>query len=892
MRLLSSYFLYLCISVVTVVGRTESAAADGSIDLIEHTTGATNINSVTGHGGMAVGLSADGDVTTLLWPNASLSDQLGYITSNAFDARARPRMGAPEGSGIFLGLLIETTQGQRTAYWLRDRSLFTITQDYADDGPNPRTRYEAEALGLIAEVTDAISPTSSVLVRHVVIQMSPTSSIRRAWLLTYANLSPTPPNSRVPKLPVVDWAMDGRNDFAALWDADATAVLHFHPRDQLIYDTTFRLFAPREALFGPLGDLLSRGAITAEETAALVARLDQDYAPGAYLLLSTRPAPDQHQLGYDATPFCDVVDELVANLQALPDRIEGFQSPVDPKQMELLRCRDRTPAFVARGWKHAARDALDDVKDGELEGSPVAAGEVNEALRTPLVLVRLGDGTSTAAASVILGAGATLAEARAATAGTEPGEVAAAAEEAVRTWLRGRRLPTKGSDRLRAVARRALINIRAGTVAENSAIVASLARQPSYGFDWPRDGAFFNLLHDVSGQAEVVSRRAALYSAWQRKEEDAPELLVDLPPPLNPDGRNRDSYPRFMWEMNYYADGAPGGLFRFEIDNSALTVWSLVAHAGWIPERAESYLREHWEMIASAANFLAEWRDPDNGLQAPAQEDDNAHYTQTLHGAITVYGALEMAARGARFLGETSLAAAWERRAGELREALLTHFYDSEQQHFIAPPTHLFPGAVHTGPTAWLVWPMQLLPFDDARMRSQVARDLDAITPIVQLARDGGIYFLKNTLAAAMFAHAVGDAAVLDRVATLLEHIAALSTPGTNHFGEATVTVQTAQGAMPSQRVATPHLWEGALFYLSAMALEDASLLQRHDEILPVAQIPGRGREEGCACKVGRGGAASSGSAWLLLLLWPLWRRSPPRKRSRIKSLIQMAISS
>jgi hypothetical protein len=51
--------------------------------------------------------------------------------------------------------------------------------------------------------------------------------------------------------------------------------------------------------------------------------------------------------------------------------------------------------------------------------------------------------------------------------------------------------------------------------------------------------------------------------------------------------------------------------------------------------------------------------------------------------------------------------------------------------------------------------------------------------------------------------------------------LAAMATADTMQFGEVFVTTQPAGATAPvfSQRVAAPHVWEGTLFYLAAMAL-------------------------------------------------------------------------
>ena len=174
------------------------------------------------------------------WPSPSYADQLGYLSSNDLEARSLPRLGAPEGAGLFLGLLIEKGDGSREVTWLRDRARWQIDQSYGDDdGANIVTRHTSADLRLTVTVTDAIRPPSTpadggdadVLVRLVTVARAVGSPVSSAWLLTYANLSPTPSNSRLAELPIVDWLLDGTNDFAAIWDPAAAAVMHFHPAE-------------------------------------------------------------------------------------------------------------------------------------------------------------------------------------------------------------------------------------------------------------------------------------------------------------------------------------------------------------------------------------------------------------------------------------------------------------------------------------------------------------------------------------------------------------------------------------------------------------------------------------------------------------------------------------
>lgn len=203
---------------------------------------------------------------------------------------------------MFLGLLLELAGGTREVTWLRDHETWAVEQDYGPrDGANVETRFSSEALGLDVRIVDALAPDADLFARITTIIRSDDSPVTLAWLLTYANLSPTPPGSRIPQLPIVDWALDGRNDYAPLWDAEGNIVVHFHPDDQRVYRSVGDLVGG-SVDWGPVGAALSEGLPDRDTVASLLAELPESYADGVYLLMTTVPAPDQHQIGYDRPP--------------------------------------------------------------------------------------------------------------------------------------------------------------------------------------------------------------------------------------------------------------------------------------------------------------------------------------------------------------------------------------------------------------------------------------------------------------------------------------------------------------------------------------------------------------------------------------------------------------
>jgi hypothetical protein len=344
-------------------------------------------------------------------------------------------------------------------------------------------------------------------------------------------------------------------------------------------------------------------------------------------------------------------------------------------------------------------------------------------------------------------------------------------------------------------------------------------------------------------------------------------------PPVDPSTGDALMYPADAWEMNYFADGVVGGMFRFEIDATAFTLWSIVAHAGWATD-PDGHLRRHWETITRGLELLVRWRDPATGLHAPAQEDDQATFSQTLHGAITVFGALDIGARAARLLGEDAAAERWEHRAAELRDAIETHFYDPSAQTFFMTDSDRLPmmasGLTPTGPTAWMIWPCTMMDFGDPRVDRQLARDYGIIEPVVNLTPPGGLYFMKSTIPLAV----AGGDEWRDVIAALPETLAHHATEATDHFGEVMVVLDDEGAPHADQRVATPHLWEGTLFALTAMAAEDPRALRAYDDVLPPSRVidPVAADDSGCDCASAPGRPGAPVAPLLALLLATLPR--------------------
>jgi len=816
-------------------------AQDGyTAPFIERGLGATNITATVGNGSLTAGVSEDGDLTVLSWPSPTYYDQLHYVTSNAADARQRPRKGAPKRAGAFAGLIVRE-QGEQDASvtWLRD---WERTVTYArDDVRVVETTFTNETLGLEVVQRDTIPPDRDVLARRYQVEVTGNTNYQQIDLVGYSNL--TTNLSKAPQVPLLDVLMDHKNDYMAVWNDAEEAIVHFQPEGNWVVrglnDAVDVVSGTLGRDFGPLGDLLTSQNPDPSQIQNLASNLDDEYGNGVYAAMSSQPAPTEFQVGEDQTEFCSVLGEIAQNIESLKEEYPDRSLPADPQVVSIIECGNYDPVQAVRdqeSWQYTAQDAFDDVEqDAALEGTQLAGGQVNTALR---IEVLQGAGETSGEAALFYAFGESNAAAIselnwARNEGAESVEQTLISHD--ETFVDELWIPPELDGDLEKFVERAFLNLRVGTDAETGASVASISRQPSYQLDWPRDGAFFNTALDLSGQQDLVSTRMDFYSDAIRDEaESAHPLLNKDGVPGWPNEQNRDDFPPDSWEMNYYADGVPGGNIRLEIDNSALLVWAYVAHVGFLKEsKREAYLDRFWPVLERATNFIYGWRDPETGLMWPANEDDHAEFTQGLQGAITSYRALVSAARVAKRRGEDELADKWLNRAGELHAATM---------HYMADDEHGFVDYGEEGSAAgraWLAWPTRFLPFDNERLVDTTEEILDSSLEGVRGNDGNGLYPTKIAISAAI---ALESEEQREKSLEIAERLASnIADQETWTIGETYVTVDE-DGNGETDRfmnaVSTPHLWSAILVYITTVAYHHPEKFDPHREILPEVEVP------------------------------------------------------
>lgn len=804
---------------------------------IELGLGATNIEATVGNGGLTTGVSIDGDISVLSWPNPTYYDHIHYMTTNAPDARLRPRFGAAERMGAFAGIAYETGEGSVQTSWLRDDPWTSELRFVSEDTAVIEVTFSRADLGLTVRQIDVVPADRDVLIRRYIVERAADSPVQNAWLMSYANLSPG--LSKVAQVPLLDALIDHKNDYLAVWNPDAEAIVHFHPNDTGVSNRIGAVVGPLTRDFGPLGELLDDAQPDQASIDALAVALDDHYAPGVYIAMGTVPAPVEFQIGEDPTDTCASIDELADNIAMLQETHPGQSLPADPSVADIVRCGDFEPLATPRaeeGWQYSAQDAFDDAADGALSGDRLAGAQANTALKTPLNF----DASGQAQAAMIYGFGDTQAAAQAELDWSRDQDLQAvqdariAADEAfvASLWI-----PEELTGEFRRFVKRTFLNMDVGTDEATGAIVASIARQPSYQLDWPRDGAFFNIALDLSGQHDLVTKRNLFYGEIMRTEKEDPMPLLNNVLPGWPDDPDETAFPPGSWEMNYYSDGEPGGNIRLEIDNTALLVWAFVYHVGHLDGQARAdYIDDIWPTVETAANWLASWRDPETGLNWYANEDDHFEYTRGLQGASTTYGALVSAARMARHLGHDDLADAWLWRAGELKSAVLEHLYVDGEGFY----GHVGPSKLGAGSPYWLSWPTHMFPADDERYLPQLKAGLAKHLADVRGETAGGQYPTKVAISAALV---LPDGAERDGAYEIAERLATdIANPHTYTLGEHYSTVFLDDGDDEHDGfvngVSTPHLWSMALVYLTAVAYHHPDRFDAYDAVLPEVVVP------------------------------------------------------
>ncbi len=470
-----------------------------------------------------------------------------------------------------------------------------------------------------------------------------------------------------------------------------------------------------------------------------------------------------------------------------------------------------TKCPIQKIWIDEPVDAYVDAKDGILSGYSIGGCQTNSALEFPF------NGELT----IVIGVSDSYYETRKILEGISSRSYKELEEETKNFW----------KDWLSRVqnfdefSKRTLISIKLAQDRNTGAIVASISTQPPYGQDWPRDGAFINLALDVAGYHEMVTKHNLFYKDVQRKSGIYP-------------------FARGTYDMCYYPDGMPGGPIPFEIDETALIIWTLWSHAKFLKDGRDKYIKEIKETLELSAETLYECYDEKKKLQCVANEDDNPLFTQGLQGAVTYYLAMKSAHEFFSYIGEEEKAEGFLVRAEEVKNGIMENFYTDDG----------LKGSY--GEIAWFLWPAEIREGYEETLVAEYL--LSEAEKCLKKEREGFAYITKGLLALAL-THRDNYSSKLNELKNIL--INEVPTQGTMHFGEVVVI----RNGEFFNRVAIPHIWEASLSFLFIKAMEEPTTFSPlQTKIL---------REEGCGCAESPSSSYPVLFAFFVFIIRSLWKK-------------------
>jgi hypothetical protein len=447
-----------------------------------------------------------------------------------------------------------------------------------------------------------------------------------------------------------------------------------------------------------------------------------------------------------------------------------------------------------------------DVQDGALSGNPLFIGMVDAAMCAELdpletsqitVLIAVADSAGDAAAMIR-------------SARIRNKDLFREINQAWNPLAEKIILPAGADPVAIRVARRSVLNLVQGQDAKSGAIVASLSRQPEYNYDWPRDGAFFDLALDMAGFTNHVTRHIEFYVRTQRKEKLAFNPIMafaGMNPFYNPQGH--------FWG-NLAVDGKTKSsmdlTIPFEIDETALLLWDFWRHEKYIPEAERStYQARTRDTLELAADAVLRFVDIKKGWVKKAYEDDQFPATATFHGAASVLAGLCAAVDAGRRWGiPQDKVEKWAQAARALHKGMLERLDD--------------PDAVEKAGwrgLQWALWPAPL--FEDTadpRARALVDRLARQVELKIAPESPGFAYLGEQIFILALAAREYPEyRPLLERALKVFTHDAPLR--GADCYGEVVLWGDFAgEGSRVTQnRTAIPHLWNGITSYLSVMAI-------------------------------------------------------------------------
>ncbi len=188
----------------------------------------------------------------------------------------------------------------------------------------------------------------------------------------------------------------------------------------------------------------------------------------------------------------------------------------------------------------------------------------------------------------------------------------------------------------------------------------------TYGYVWPRDGAFTAIALDRSGYATVAHKFYAFCRDVITKDGYFMHKYL-------PNKAIGSSWHPWIW------NDKPE--LPIQEDETSLVLYALKKH--YDKTRDLEFIEELYNpLIKLSANFLVAFKDKKTGLSHPSYDMWEERYGITTFSCSVKYAALMAAGALARVLGKSDDETLYVNAAVELREAILKHLYNYERKMF------------------------------------------------------------------------------------------------------------------------------------------------------------------------------------------------------------------
>ncbi|MFB6245147.1 MAG: glycoside hydrolase family 15 protein [Candidatus Nanohaloarchaea archaeon] len=315
-------------------------------------------------------------------------------------------------------------------------------------------------------------------------------------------------------------------------------------------------------------------------------------------------------------------------------------------------------------------DPSSDIERGELNGNPIAQGDVQSAISMKLRL----EPESSEKIYYWINTGSDLHSVL---------DLNEQVEERIEDFFRQTEMCWKGfvgsidrkidhmEDHIREQFKRSVLVVR-GQTNDNGAITAANDsenlefNQDKYGYVWPRDAALVAEVMATAGFDDLV--RPFFDFAEQAIEDDGYMLHK-----YNPDGSLGSSW-------HSWVDEEGEKRLPIQEDETALTVWALYRFFEETGDR--EILEEKWDsLVKPAADFMVDFFDSNQHLPEPSYDLwEERHYVSTFTVA-SVYAGLRAAAKIADEIGEDGLR--YRSVAEEIKEEGLENLRSEETERYV-----------------------------------------------------------------------------------------------------------------------------------------------------------------------------------------------------------------